>query len=182
MKKILAIALFISLPAFAGNHDPQAIAKLLASAKLTLLQGIEAAEKTGAVTSAKFEIGNDGKLVLSVYTVPEGLNTEPEKAALTELSADPTVSPLKYVAEVFTDKEHIARASVHMTLFQLSPFSLKRVVEIAEHKGSGTALDVRNPMIRNKRPLADVIVMDEYGSFWCVTVDLLSGKVDLKSL
>lgn len=86
--------------------------------------------------------------------------------------------PLK--AELFTDKEHIARASVHMTMFQLSKLNLKQVIEVALIKQRGTPIDVRNPMVRNHRPVADVIIVDEKQNAVRVMVDLLSGKAQIK--
>lgn len=164
----------------AGNHDPKAIAALLKDAKISLLEGIEYAQKTsGPTTSAKFEI-DGGKLVLSIYTIPEGLGVEPEKATLTELGGSATEAPFKPAVEVFKDKEHIARASVHMTLFQLSPFNLKQVVERALKKVAGTPIDVRNPMVRNHRPVADVVIVDSYQDVFMVTVDLLTGKARVR--
>jgi hypothetical protein len=185
MKKVLFLTLtLMAMTSFAGNHDPRAIANLLKASPVSLLQGIALAEKlSGPVTSAKFEIGDDGKLVISIYTIPEGLGVEPEKATLTELSGDPTISPLRMAAEVFTDKEHIARAAVHMTLFQLSPLSIEQVIERAVKKVSGTPIDIRNPLIRNKRPVADVVIHDSYDDeFYVVTVDLLSGKTEAKKI
>ena len=163
----------------AADHDPKVIIPLLKDSKISLLEGIGYAEKiSGAVTSAKFEVDN-GKLILSIYTVPEGLGVEPEKATLTELGGVATESPFKPSVEVFTDKEHIARASVHMTLFQLSPYSLKEIILFALKKVPGTPIDVRNPRIRNRRAVADVVIADAKEEAYTVTVDLLTGCADL---
>jgi hypothetical protein len=122
-------------------------------------------------------------LILSVYTTPEGLGVEPEKATLTEISGVVTESPSKPIVEVFTDKEHIARASVHMTMFQLSRFSLKQVIKIALTRVCGTPIDVRNPRVRNHRPIADVVVVDDRTEdVSTVTVDLLNGTTSVKVL
>ena len=168
------IGLVSSIGTFAGDHDPKAIIPLLKSAKMSLLQGIDYAEKfSGVSTSAKFEV-EDGKLMLSVYTVPEGLGVEPEKASLTEVSGDVGQAHFKPNVEVFTDKEHLARASVHMTLFQLSPFTLKQVINKALYFQKGTPIDVRNPTVRNHRPVADVVIVDD-DDVYTISVDLLSG-------
>lgn len=166
--------------AFAADHDPKNIIPLLKTAKMTLLEGIEYSEKTsGVATSAKFEVDN-GKLMLSVYTIPEGFGVEPEKATLTEISGSADDDLTKLTAEVFADREHIARATVHMTLFQLSKLSLKEVIERALNEQCGTPIDVRNPIVRNHRPVADVIIVDEYQSVFTVTVDLLNGKTSVQ--
>lgn len=182
MRKLMFMAsLFFSVSALAGDHDPVKIAALMNTAKMSLAEGIDYAEKTsGAATSAKFEISDDGKLELSVYTIPEGLNAEAEKSQLTELSGLASEDLSKLKATVFTDKEHIARSSVHLTLRQLSKMSLKQIVEKAEKAASGRAIDVRNPVVRNNKPVADVVVVGKNQKISTVTIDLLSGQASKK--
>jgi hypothetical protein len=176
---ILLLALTSALQltsSHAADHDPKSIITLLKDSKMSLLEGIDYAERSsGPATSAKFEV-DGGRLILSVYTIPEGLEIEPEKATLTELGGVATESPFKPNTKVFADKEHIARASVHMTLFQLSPYSLKQVIQRALMRQPGTPIDVRNPMVRNQRPVADVIIVDFTLGVHTATVDLLNGK------
>ena len=146
---------------FAGDHDPKSIIPLLKTSKVSLLDGIAFAEKTsGVVTSAKYEVEN-GALMLSVYTVPEGLGGEPETATLTE---------------VFADKEHIARASVHMTLFKLSKANIKQVIALALRRVPGTPIDIRNPRVANHRAVAEVVIACPSGKATTVAVDLLNGQ------
>jgi hypothetical protein len=172
----LSAMLVVGGQAWSADHDPKAIAALLKDSKISLLQGIERAEKSnGPVTSAKFEI-SDGKLILSIYTIPEGLDVEPEKATLTELHGIATEAPFKPETEVFQDKEHIARSAVHMTLAQLSPLTLKQIIKKALKQQPGTPIDVRNPMVRGKRPVADVVIIGSDQSVSMVSVDLLSGN------
>jgi hypothetical protein len=124
----IALVLLSTASALAGSHDPNDIIPLLKGAKITLLEGIKLAEKlSGPATSAKFE-AEDGNLMLSVYTIPEGLSVEPEKATLSEVSAVASSDPIELKTEVFTDKEHIAVASSHLTLLQLSKMSLRQVI------------------------------------------------------
>jgi hypothetical protein len=176
---IIVLATMLSLQTFAGNHDPKAIIPLLEDAKISLKDGIAYAEKiSGPATSAKFEV-EDGKLMISIYTIPEGLTVEPEKATLSELSGDAHDEVSKLGTEVFTDKEHIARASVHMTLFQLSKLTLTQVIDKALEFSPGTVIDVRNPMVRSHSAIADVIIVTADSKVNTVTVDLLSGKMTL---
>lgn len=182
MRNLMLVAsMLFSISAFAGDHDPARIAALMKTAKMSLAEGIDYAEKTsGVATSAKFEISDDGNLELSIYTIPEGLNVEAEKSQLTELSGVASEDLSKLKATVFTDKEHIARSSVHLTLRQLSKMSLKQIVQKAEKIASGQAIDVRNPIVRNNKPVADVIVVGKNQKISTVTVDLLSGQSSKK--
>ena len=177
MKQLLMIAIAtIVTSSYALADDAQVIAKLKDS-KISLLEGIKQAEKTsGPVISAKFEM-DGSNLSLSIYTAPQGLNTPAENNDLTELAGDPTVTPFAPATEIFKDKEHIARASVHLTVMQMSKFSLSELIEKALDAQRGTAYSVVNPMVRNGKPVADVFVADEYGRSVMVTIDVRTGHV-----
>jgi hypothetical protein len=161
---------------YAAGTDGEVIAHLK-DAKITLLQGIAQAEKSsGPVTSAKFEMdGSD--LSLSIYTAPQGLNTPAEDNDLTELAGSATVSPYAPSAEVFADKQHIARASVHLAVRQMSVLSLSEIIEEALEVQAGTPYSVANPMIRNGEPVADVFIADKNGKSVKVTVNVRTGEV-----
>lgn len=183
MKKLIPVlaALVASLAmqslAHAASHDPTAIAALMPSSKLSLVEGIKLAETShGPATSAKFEVNDEGKLVLSIYTIPEGFDIEPEKATLSEIAMDPTAAEPGLRLEKFEDKEHIARSAAHMTLFRLSRFKLTDVLEKAAQATKASPIDVRNPTIVDKHPVADIILLDQQGKAQTVRVDLLSGE------
>ncbi|HUP57160.1 MAG TPA: hypothetical protein VM598_06885, partial [Bdellovibrionota bacterium] len=135
-----------------------------------------AEQTSGISTSAKFEV-DQGVLVASVYTVPEGIATAPEAATLTEIAGNAAVSPFQAKVEVFEDKAHIARAASHLTLMQLSKLSLKEVIRKAIRSRGGTPIDVRNPTVRDGRAVADVVMLDSYLEPFTVTVDLIRGSV-----
>ena len=181
-KTLVAVSLlFGASAAVAANHDPKVIIPMLSASKLSLVQGIELAQQAhGPATSAKFEVNDEGKLVLSVYTIPEGFGVEPEKATLSEVLIDPTADQPRLKLEVFPDKEHIARAASHMTLFRLSKLSLVDVLERASRETKATPIDVRNPTVRDKRPVAEVVLFDANKQPLTVVVDLLSGSVTRK--
>ena len=167
----------LSTAAFGGNHDPKAIAAALPKATLSLLDGIAKSEASnGPATSAKFEIDDNGQLVLSVYNVAEGLAVSPESATLMEVVYIATQAEPVASVEVFADKQHIARAASHMTLFQLSKLTLSEVVQAAISFRNGTPIDVRNPLVREHQPVADVIMLDSYNEPFIVTVNLANGR------
>lgn len=181
MKKylILPIAFMLSQLAVSADHTPAHIIPLLKNVKISMHDGISLAEKSGSLAiSAKYEITGPGKLELSVYTVPEGLGVLAENATLSELSGDASETPFKFDEQIFTDKTHIARASSHLTLIQLSKISLKEVIRVATAENHGVAIDVRNPLVRNHLPIADVIVALPNGKATTVSVNLTTGKIE----
>ncbi len=170
----LAITSVLVRPSFAGDEE---LIKKLKEAKLSLVQGIAYAEKkSGPVTSAKFEVKN-GNLLLSIYTAPQGLNTSPELTDLTELNGLATTDRYEPEVEVFSDKAHIARASVHLSVMQLSKYALTQIIEIALKAQSGVPYSVKNPMIRNGKAVADVFIANNEGRSVRVTINVQTGDV-----
>lgn len=177
MKKTLII-LTVGLMAMLANASEDAtLIKKLADAKLSLKDAISLAEKTsGPATSAKFEMDGN-QLVFSVYTAPQGLEASAEETELTEISGSATILPAAGKAEVFSDKEHISRASTHLTLKQLSRYSLSEIVDIALSAQNGTAYSVKNPRILNHKAVAEVLILTSKGNTESISVDMLTGKI-----
>src|SRR5713101_7881621 len=70
----------------ATESDP--VPGKLKSAKHSLIEGIQQAQKeNGVAISAKFEV-EDGKLLLSVYTAKAGVEKDAEHNVLMELNCD----------------------------------------------------------------------------------------------
>ena len=145
-KMLIAVSLMVFASGYSvkASEDPKLIKKIR-EAKFTLQQIVAYAERTsGPATSAKFEM-DATELVFSVYTAPQGLSTSAESTELTELSGSAVNVPIQAKAEIFTDKEHIARASTHLTLMQLSSLSLSQVIEVAQANQRGIVFSVKNP-------------------------------------
>ena len=174
--KIVATIAFVftATSTFASSGN---VAERLGEAKFSLLDAVVKAETvSGPATSAKFELDDAGALVYSVYTVPQGLDKQAEEVDLTELAGPATEMPISVKAEIFADKEHIARASSQLTVIQMSNLSLREIIGHALAAQGGIAFDVHNPTVRNHRPVADVMILTEYGNVVTVTIDLISGK------
>jgi hypothetical protein len=174
--KVIAVSAF-ALMASHASADQGDVAQRLGEAKFSLVDAVIKAEAvSGPAISAKFELDDSNALVYSVYTVPQGLNKLPEEVDLTELAGPATQVPMAVNVEIFSDKEHIARAAGQMTVMQMSKLSLREIIEHALSAQPGTAFDVQNPAVRNRRPVADVMILSEYGHVVTVTIDLISGK------
>jgi hypothetical protein len=92
--------------------------------------------KVGPTIEAKFEIGDDGNLALSIYPAGEGLDVDAERNVFQEIAGNPTASPwTPGPPEVFEDEEHLKRSARDLTLVQLSDKKLVDVVAAAEKDG-----------------------------------------------
>ncbi|MDB5905672.1 MAG: hypothetical protein JWM26_4550 [Betaproteobacteria bacterium] len=141
------------------THDMKPLVDALSKSKLTLLEGFRQAEKRhGAVISGKFEM-EDGKLSLSVYTAEKGLNVPAEQNVLEELSGSPE-DKWEPKVEVFKDVEHISRSAEQLALVALGRTSLVDLVARVQKAQGGTVFSVK-PMIKNHKPVAEVLVANK---------------------
>ncbi len=106
------------------------------TSKMSMSEGLAIAEDShGPTIEAKFEIGDDGKLALSVYPVTS-LDLDSERNLFQEQAGDPTAMPWQTELSQFHDQEHLTRSSRDLTLVQLSSYSLPEVVEELEEIGT----------------------------------------------
>jgi hypothetical protein len=158
---VLLMTTFGVMPAASAedSKETQALLEALGKTKHTLLDGVRQSARGGAVPiSAKFEL-EDGKLSLSVYTAGKGLSVAPERNVLQELSGSPEQDKWEPQVEVFKDVPHVARSSAQLTLMALGKSSLADVIAQVQKMQSGTVFSV-TPMIRNHKPVAEVLVAD----------------------
>ena len=111
---------------------------IVQQAKVSMTDGFAKASASGAIIEAKYEIGDDGKLSLSVYPAGKGVGVDAEQNVFQELSGDPTASPFAGSLETFadTDREHLVRSTRDLTLVQLSKISLEEAVAQASMNGA----------------------------------------------
>ena len=142
------------------GEDYTALLKLLSNSKRSLADGIRQATKsTEAPISAKFELDDNGKLSLSIYTAEKGLTTDAEHNVLKELSGSPEAAEWKPEVEVFKDPEHLKRASEQLTLMRLSQMSLLDVIAKARKQRKGIVFSV-TPLVAGHQPQFNVLVAD----------------------
>lgn len=135
----------------------------LKKARVTLQQGIEQAERNnGVAISAKYEL-EEGRLALSVYTAKAGLDQDAEHNVLMELIGDATQGEWAPKAEVFADKEHITRASYHLTLVQQARTKLGQIIAKAAAKQSGQVYSII-PGLKERTPIFHVLVATPSGA------------------
>jgi hypothetical protein len=125
---LLAVSMLVSGAAVADEaKDRAAVAKLLPSAKVTLSQGLSAAESKGQPISGKFEV-DDGHFQLSIYTA--------QGAALQEVLIDYTTGKIAK-AEPLSDAGDVAAAKKQVAAMAKATTTLKTAVDKAEQESAG---------------------------------------------
>ncbi len=156
------------------DEETAALLKVLSSSKISLADGVRQVSKGGEVAiSAKFELDDNKKLSLSVYTAEKGLGEDPEHNVLKEFSGSPEQAPWSPEAEVFKDLEHVSRASEHLTLMALTKHSLADLIAMAQKQHKGMVFSAI-PEVQNHRPVLIVLVADQ-GKVNEYRYDLVSG-------
>jgi hypothetical protein len=172
------LALVTAQPSLAKDYADEeitALLKVLGNAKVSLADGVRQVSKGGeAAISAKFELDDNKKLSLSVYTAEKGLAEDAEHNVLKEYSGSPEQTPWAPEAEVFKDLEHVSRASGHLTLMALANHSLADFITMAQKQHKGTVFSAW-PEGQNHRPVLVVLVADQ-GKANDYRYDLMSGR------
>ncbi len=172
---LAVIASQISLAKQYNDEETGALLNVLNNSQVGMAEGIRQLTKGGeAAISAKYELDDDKKLSLSVYTAERGLAEDPEHNVLKELSGSPEQSPWAPHAEVFQDIPHVARASGHLMLISLSRRSLADYIDTAQKQQKGKVFSAI-PEVKNGRPVLLVLVADQ-GKVKEVRYDLETGQ------
>jgi hypothetical protein len=170
MKKVMmSVGLILGLLALgalslqvgvAQENEYGALLKVLPNSKHQLADGIRQATKSTEVPiSAKFELDDNGKLSLSIYTAEKGLASDAESNVLKELSGSPESAQWSPEIEVFKDAEHLKRSAEQQTLMSLSPFSLLDTIARAEKEQRGRVISI-TPAVRDRKAEFVVLVAD----------------------
>jgi hypothetical protein len=131
--KTLATVLFISVIATTGSlawsdeDEAAAVAKYLSTAKLTLQQGLTAAESQGKPISGKYEV-EDGHFQLSVYTAEAG--------KFSEVLIDHNTGKVAKT-DAITEGDDLADAKKQVEACAKSKKSLQSAVDKAEQASAG---------------------------------------------
>jgi hypothetical protein len=114
----------------------------------------------GTPIEAKFELGDDGALSLSVY--PADLTQPAEANTFAELAGDPTGSAWTPETETFAipDEEHLTRSARDLTLVQTAGITLRAAVDQVEAAFPGGVVYWAIPTRRGTQSGYGIYVLD----------------------
>jgi nanoRNase/pAp phosphatase (c-di-AMP/oligoRNAs hydrolase) len=135
--------------AWSGEDEGAAVAKYLPTAKVTLQQGLTAAESQGKPISAKFEV-EDGHFQLSVYTAGGGKFSE----VLIDYNTGKVAK-----TEAITEGDDLADAKKQVEACAKSKKSLQSAVDQAEQASAGYRAVSVTPRVSGGRPVAVVTLL-----------------------
>jgi hypothetical protein len=157
----LAVAMPQSSLAEADDEETAALLKVLNNSKISMVEGVRQLTKGGeAAISAKYELDDNKKLSLSVYTAEKGLEADPEHNVLKEFAGSPEKTPWTSEAEIFKDIPHVARASGQLSLMALAKHTLADFITMAQKQNKGTVYSAI-PEVQNHRPVLVVLIADK---------------------
>ena len=157
--KRLATVLTIGVMAATGSlawsdeDETAAVAKYLPAAKVTLQQGLTAAESHGKPISGKYEV-EDGHFQLSVYTAKEG--------KFFEVIVDHMTGTIAKV-EPITEGEDLTHAKSQKAAMDRAKVKLADAATKAKSQAKGEAADVVVvsvvPELKDNRPEAAIVLL-----------------------
>jgi hypothetical protein len=156
-RRTMMLMAILSLVAFSSSfvlaadehEEQQALIKVIGSAKVTLQQGLAAAEARGQPISGKFEV-DDGKLQLSVYTSKDGKFFE----VLVDYATDSVTK-----SEPITEGDDLADAKAQSAAMAKAKTTLKAAVDKALGQSPGFRAISVTPDIKDGRPVAAVVLL-----------------------
>ena len=135
-----------SVWSYANEASGAAVAKFMQTAKVSLQDGLKAAESQGQPISGKFEV-NDGHVQLSVYTAKDG--------KFSEVLVDQDTGKVAK-SEAITEGDDLAHAQKQMEVYSKSRTSLEAAVERAEMTYRGYRAVSVTPQLSKGTPVAVV--------------------------
>ena len=136
---------------------------IVRQSKITMLDAIDRAEATsGKIVEAKFELGDDSKLSLSLYPVKD-FHLDAERNELGELSGDPTAATWApdYAKFDVPDEEHVTTAARDLTLVQAAGMNLRSAVMRVANRFPGGIVYWAIPTRQGTRAGYGVYVLDQ---------------------
>jgi hypothetical protein len=135
-----------AVSASANEASGTAVVKFMPTAKVSLQEGLRAAESEGQPISGKFEV-DQGHLQLRVYTTKDG--------KFSEVLVDQNTGKIAK-SEAITEGNDLADAQKQMEAYSKSKTSLKIAVSHAELANPGYQAVSVTPRLSNGRPVAVV--------------------------
>ena len=133
----------------ANQPAETAAVKVMPATKVSLQEGLKAAESEGQPISGKFEL-NEGKLQLAVYTAKDG--------KFSEVLVDQNTGKVAK-SEAITEGSDLADAQRQMEAYSKSKTALKAAVSRAELAYPGYQAVSVTPKLNNGHPVAIVSLM-----------------------
>jgi hypothetical protein len=150
---ILALGVMGGMGSLAWSDEDEAsgaaLAKYLATAKVTLQQGLTAAESQGKPISGKFEV-DEGHFQLSIYTAQDG--------KFSEVLVDHNTGKVAK-KEAITEGDDYADAKKQIEACSKSKTSLKAAVDRAEQANGGYRAVSVTPKLSNGHAVAVVTLL-----------------------
>ena len=137
----LSLGIFCQQSAFAEDESENydAILKVLPQSKISLADGIrQAAQGTATPISAKFELDDQGKLSLSIYTVEVGLVANRGESVFKELSGSPESTTWNPSTEVIKDDGDLSHAKKQLSVLSKTKVTLLSITTRAMKDYQGT--------------------------------------------
>jgi uncharacterized membrane protein YkoI len=156
-RRTMMLMAILSLVAFSSSfvlaadehEEQQALIKAIGSAKVTLQQGLSAAEVQGQPISGKFEV-EDGKLQLSVYTSKDGKFSEVVVDYVTGKVAK---------SEPITEGDDLTAAKAQSTAMAKAKTTLKAAVDKILGQSPGFRAISVTPSLKDGRAIASVVLL-----------------------
>ena len=150
------------------------LVKSLPRATVTLAQALSMVKPPAVALSAKYEVGDRGKLSLSVYIAARGLR-DANRASLEEVSGDPLAVKWSPSTETLRSPSDVSEATTQRRLLAATKLTLLKIARTAKTDQPGRVFSVIPAVVAGK-PKFIVLVLGPNSQVATMAYDLKTGR------
>ena len=151
------------------------LVKSLPRATVTLARALAMVKPPAAALSAKYEVGDRGRVTLSIYIAVRGVRNA-DRASLEEVSGDPLAAKWSPRTERLRNAFDLADATTQRQLLAATQLTLQKIARTAEIDQPGMLFSVIPTVVAGK-PKCIVLVLGSNAHVATMTYDLKTGRL-----
>ncbi len=151
------------------------LVKSLPRATVTLAQALSMVKPPAATLSAKYEVGDRGRLSLSIYVAAHGVR-DANRASLEEVSGDPLAAKWSPSTETLRNASDVSEATTQRRLLATTKLTLLKIARTAKIDQPGRVFSVTPAVVAGK-PKFIVLVLGPNSQVATMAYDLKTGRL-----
>ena len=151
------------------------LVKSLPQATVTLAHALSMIKPPAVALSAEFEVGDRGRLSLSIYVAARGVR-DANRASLEEVSGDPLAARWSPSTETLRNAFDVSEATTQRRLLAKTKLTLLKIVRTAIHEQPGRVFSVIPTVVAGKFECI-VLVLGPNAQVATMAYDLKTGHL-----
>lgn len=151
------------------------LVKSLPRATVTLAQALSMVKPPAVALSAKYEVGDRGRLSLSIYVAARGVR-DAKRTSLEEVSGDPLAAKWSPSTETLRNASDVSDATTQRQLLAATKLTLLKIARTARTDQPGRVFSVIPAVVAGK-PKFVVLVLGPNSQVATMAYDLMTARL-----